>query len=175
MMMKELSFRYVELRAFAMEGKEQVHLQSCFILGLQVRQGVDAFVLTKRFGFGRADTTLAGGGDVNGRPCTSTTTFLPNDTPRLSLSLSLTHSLTRSLAHPLTHSPTHPLTHTHTLNHSLTPSLPPSLTHSLSSLHFTSHHFTSLHFTSLTHARTHSLTHPPTHSLTHSPAHPLTH
>ena len=35
-MMTELSFRYVELRAFAMEGKEQVHLQSCFILGLQV-------------------------------------------------------------------------------------------------------------------------------------------
>jgi hypothetical protein len=61
-----------------MEGKEQVHLQSCFFTE------VDAFVLTKRFGFGRADTTLAGGGDVNGRPCTSTTTFLPNDTPRLS-------------------------------------------------------------------------------------------
>ena len=29
---------------------------------------VDAFVLTKRFGFGRADTTLAGGGDISGRP-----------------------------------------------------------------------------------------------------------
>ena len=99
---------------------------------------VDAFVLTKRFGFGRADTTLAGGGDVNGRPHTH------------SHSLTFTHSLTH-----LPHLPHH------------LPHLPHSLTHSPThSLHFTSlHSLHSLSHPSLTHTTLTSLTHTLTHSL----------
>ena len=81
---------------------------------------VDAFVLTKRFGFGRADTTLAGGGDVNGRPRTSTThnpQYITHNTQQHTTHTTLTHSLTHSLTHARTHS--------------LPPSLPHSLTHSL--------------------------------------------
>ena len=118
---------------------------------------VDAFVLTKRFGFGRADTTLAGGGDVNGR--------LHTHTHSHSLTLTHIHSLTYlTYLTYRTHSPTHSLHFTslhslHSLSH-------PSLTHTT--------------LTSLTHTLTHSLymnihtytqTHPPSplhHSYTSS-------
>lgn len=62
------------LRAVSLEGKKDVNFQSR-LFGLQVRPGVHAFALTKRFGFRGADTALAGGEEVNGRPCSGTLTF----------------------------------------------------------------------------------------------------
>ena len=114
-----------------------------------VSSQVDAFVLTKRFGFGRADTTLAGGGDVNGRLHTHSHSLTFTHLPHLPHLLPhLPH-----LPHSLTHSPTHSLHFTSLTSLTLT-----SLTHTHTTL------------TSLTHTLTHSLymnihtytqTHPP--------------
>ena len=107
-----------------------------------VSSQVDAFVLTKRFGFGRADTTLAGGGDVNGRLHTHS------------------HSLT------FTHSPTSPTSPT---SPPTSPTSPTALTHSLThSLHFTSLHSTHFTHSHIPHSHTHHthITHSHSHSLT---------
>ena len=150
-----------------MEGKEQVHLQSCFILGLQVltRDALAAGLAACR--------TYA-----NMFPPASALRSMPSSLPNGSASVEPTPrwpvvgTLMGGLALTHTHSHSHSLTFTHSLTHSPTsptsptspptsPTSPTALTHSLTHplTHFTSLHFTSLH-------SLHSLSHP---SLTHTP------
>ena len=157
-----------------MEGKEQVHLQSCFILGLQV--------LTR-------DALAAGSAAcrtyANMFPPASALRSMPSSLPNGSASveptprwpvvgtlmggLTLTHTHSHSLTHSLTYLTyltylttylTYLTYRTHSLTHSLT---------SLHSLHSLSHpSLTHTTLTSLTHTLTHSLyMNIHTHKLTH--------
>ena len=158
-----------------MEGKEQVHLQSCFLLGLQVltRDALAAGLAACRTHANMFPPASA---------LRSMPSSLPNGsasvepTPRWPVVGTLMGGFTLTLTHTHSHSLT--LTHIHSLTHlphlphlphhlPHLPHLPHSLTHPLA-------HFTSLHFTSLTSLTLTSLTHThPTH-ITHSHSHSLT-
>ena len=138
-----------------MEGKEQVHLQSCFILGLQVltRDALAAGLAACR--------TYA-----NMFPPASALRSMPSSLPNGSASVeptprwpvvgTLMGGLTLTHIHSLTHSPTSPTS---------PPTSPTALTHSPT-------HFTSLHFTHFTHSHIpHSHTPHSHHSLTLSLTH----
>ena len=153
-----------------MEGKEQVHLQSCFLLGLQVltRDALAAGLAACRT-------------HANMFPPASALRSMPSSLPNGSASVeptprwpvvgtlmggfTLTHTHSHSLT--LTHIHSHSLTHLPHLPHHLPhlPHLPHSLTHPLT-------HFTSLHFTHFTHSHIpHSHTPHSHHSLTLSLTH----
>ena len=163
-----------------MEGKEQVHLQSCFILGLQVltRDALAAGLAACRT-------------HANMFPPASALRSMPSSLPNGSASveptprwpvvgtlmggLTLTHTHTHSHSLALTHTDSHSLTLTHI--HSLThlphlPHLPHHLPHLPHSLTHSPTHFTSLHFTHFTHSHIpHSHTPHSHHSLTLSLTH----
>ena len=149
-----------------MEGKEQVHLQSCFILGLQVltRDALAAGLA--------ACSTYA-----NMFPPASALRSMPSSLPNGSASVEPTPrwpvvgtlmgglTLTHTHSHSLTHSPTSPTSPTSPPTSPTSPTaLTRSLTHSPASLHFTS--LTSLTLTSLTHTHHTHITHSHSHSLT---------
>ena len=148
-----------------MEGKEQVHLQSCFLLGLQVltRDALAAGLAACRT-------------HANMFPPASALRSMPSSLPNGSASVEPTprwpvvgtlmggFTLTHTHSHSLTHLPHLP--HLPPLPHHLPhlPHLPHSLTHPLT--HFTSlHSLHSLSHPSLTHTTLTSLTHTLTHSL----------
>ena len=132
-----------------MEGKEQVHLQSCFLLGLQVltRDALAAGLAACRT-------------HANMFPPASALRSMPSSLPNGSASVEPTPRWpvvgTLMGGFTLTHTHSHSLTLTHTHSHSLT------FTHSLTYLTYLTY-------------RTHSLNHPLTHFTSLHPLHSLSH
>ena len=152
-----------------MEGKEQVHLQSSFIIGLQVltRDALAAGLA--------ACSTYA-----NMFPPASALRSMPSSLPNGSASVEPTPRWpvvgTLMGGRKNQRQPSFPTTHrafptTHNTQHTTTHN-PQNTTHNTQCITHNTQHTKQKQNTqlthSLTHLPTHSLTHPPTHSLTHS-------